>query len=116
MAKAAPSLRSYPRSNFGTSFTSLISQSHQQLNYRGLDLKMLSSNSPHVQVSTSLLLPTALPIIHPRMLSRRCPPPPQAITEETFEGGLQGIGEQFVHLCDARGDAKVDCAVADLDD
>ena len=35
--------------------------------------------------------------------------------KKVHAGSLQGIGKEFVHLCDAGGDAEVNCAVADLD-
>jgi hypothetical protein len=37
-------------------------------------------------------------------------------TKKMQGGVLQGIGKEFVHLCDAGGDTEVDCAVPDLDD
>ena len=67
---------------------------------------------PHVQVnilSATSRLPISFPTHPPRL-------PTKQRKQKRRAGSLQGIGKEFVHLCDAGRDAEINRAVADLND
>ena len=101
--------RPYLQSRHHSIICIIISHNHLASQFRLSMLNTLISLS-HVQ---SILPRQQVPA---RSSTLSHPPPQDRHKQRKLrESSLQGIGKEFVHLCDAGRDTEVDCAVADFD-